>query len=229
MLAVEALAKRFPQARVTIDPNGAWSLTEAIALCKGRAGILAYAEDPCGAEDGYSGREIMAEFRRATGLPTATNMIATDWRQMGHAVALQSVSIPLADPHFWTMAGAVRVAQMCDEWGLTWGSHSNNHFDISLAMFTHVGAAAPGTITALDTHWIWQDGQALTKDPLRVVGGKIRLPDRPGLGIEIDMVSLERAHALYRSHGLGARDDATAMQYLIPGWTFDSKRPCLVR
>lgn len=80
----------------------------------------------------------MAEFRRATGLPTATNMIATDWRQMGHTLSLQSVDIPLADPHFWTMQGSVRVAQMCHEFGLTWGSHSNNHFDISLAMFTHV-------------------------------------------------------------------------------------------
>lgn len=79
----------------------------------------------------------MAEFRRATGLPTATNMIATDWRQMGHTLSLQSVDIPLADPHFWTMQGSVRVAQMCHEFGLTWGSHSNNHFDISLAMFTH--------------------------------------------------------------------------------------------
>ncbi len=227
--AVTALHKRFPDARVTIDPNGAWSLAEAVALCKGQGDVLAYAEDPCGAEAGYSGREIMAEFRRATGLPTATNMIATDWRQMGHAVMLQSVSIPLADPHFWTMAGATRVAQMCDEWGLTWGSHSNNHFDISLAMFTHVGAAAPGTITALDTHWIWQDGQALTREPLRIAGGKIALPERPGLGIEIDDAALERAHALYKQHGLGARDDAMAMQYLIPGWTFDNKKPCLVR
>ncbi len=138
--AVTALAKRFPQARVTLDPNGAWSLEEAIRLCKGKGDVLAYAEDPCGAEQGYSGREVMAEFRRATGLPTATNMIATDWRQMGHAIQLQSVDIPLADPHFWTMQGSVRVAQMCHEWGLTWGSHSNNHFDISLAMFTHVAA-----------------------------------------------------------------------------------------
>src|SRR6202030_366010 len=83
-----ALAKRFPKARVTLDPNGAWSLNEAIALCKHMHGILAYAEDPCGAEDGFSGREIMAEFRRATGLPTATNMIATDWRQLSHALRL---------------------------------------------------------------------------------------------------------------------------------------------
>ncbi|WP_391345549.1 glucarate dehydratase [Azospirillum sp. A23] len=227
--AVTALAKRFPQARVTLDPNGAWSLEEAIRLCKGKGDVLAYAEDPCGAERGYSGREVMAEFRRATGLPTATNMIATDWRQMGHAIQLQSVDIPLADPHFWTMQGSVRVAQMCHEWGLTWGSHSNNHFDISLAMFTHVAAAAPGRITAIDTHWIWQDGQRLTKEPFRIEGGLVAVPQKPGLGVEIDMGELAKAHDLYKRHGLGARDDATAMQYLIPGWTFDNKRPCLVR
>ena len=81
--AVTALAKRFPEARITLDPNGAWSLEEAIQLCKGQNHVLAYAEDPCGAEEGYSSREIMAEFRRATGLPTATNMVATDWRQTG--------------------------------------------------------------------------------------------------------------------------------------------------
>jgi len=226
---VTALAKHFPDARITLDPNGGWSLEAAIRLCTGLGDVLAYAEDPCGAERGYSGREVMAEFRRATGLPTATNMIATDWRQMGHAIQLQSVDIPLADPHFWTLNGAVRVAQMCRDWGLTWGSHSNNHFDISLAMFTHAAAAAPGRVTAIDTHWIWQDGQRLTKEPLKIKGGKVALPEPPGLGIEIDLDQVEKAHELYKAHGLGARDDAVAMQYLIPGWTFDNKRPSLVR
>ncbi|MDB5748867.1 MAG: gudD [Massilia sp.] len=229
MEAIIALHERFPQARVTLDPNGAWSLEEAIRLCRDKHGILAYAEDPCGAENGFSGREVMAEFRRATGLPTATNMIATDWRQMAHSIALQSVDIPLADPHFWTMSGSVRVAQLCQMFGLTWGSHSNNHFDISLAMFTHVGAAAPGKVTAIDTHWIWQDGQRLTKDPLRIEGGMIHVPAKPGLGIELDEDELEKAHQAYRNMGLGARDDAVAMQYLVPGWTYDNKRPCLVR
>ena len=227
--AVTAIARRFPEARVTLDPNGAWSLDEAIRLCTSAKGVLAYAEDPCGAEAGFSGREIMAEFRRATGIPTATNMIATDWRQLAHALRLGAVDIPLADPHFWTMQGATRVAQTCRDNGLTWGSHSNNHFDISLAMFTHVGAAAPGRVTAIDTHWIWQDGQALTKEPLKISGGKITVPDRPGLGIEINRAAIEAAHTLYKQHGLGARDDAAAMQFLIPGWSFDDKRPCLVR
>jgi glucarate dehydratase len=227
--AVTALHERFPDARITLDPNGGWLLKDAIRLMRDMHGVLAYAEDPCGAEEGFSGREVMAEFRRATGLPTATNMIATDWRQLAHALALQAVDIPLADPHFWTMAGSVRVAQTCRDWGLTWGSHSNNHFDVSLAMFTHVGAAAPGNVTAMDTHWIWQDGQRLTKEPLRIVDGHIAVPAKPGLGIELDMAEVEKAHALYRQHGLGARDDALAMQYLVPGWKFDPKRPCLVR
>ncbi|PWC15855.1 glucarate dehydratase [Brenneria roseae subsp. americana] len=228
--AVTALSKRFPQARITLDPNGAWSLNEAIQLGKQLRGVLAYAEDPCGAEQGFSGREVMAEFRRATGLPTATNMIATDWRQMGHTISLQSVDIPLADPHFWTMQGSVRVAQMCHEWGLTWGSHSNNHFDISLAMFTHVAAAAPGKITAIDTHWIWQEGnQRLTKEPLQIVEGMVEVPKKPGLGVELDMDQVMKANELYKSMGLGARNDAMGMQYLIPGWAFDNKRPCLVR
>jgi len=229
MKAIEGLAKRFPKARITLDPNGAWSLKEAIGLCKGRGDILAYAEDPCGAEAGYSGREIMAEFRRATGLPTATNMIATDWRQMVHAVDLGSVDIPLADPHFWTMRGSVRVAQMCADRDLRWGSHSNNHFDVSLAMFTHVAAAAPGNITAIDTHWIWQDGQRLTKEPFQIKGGLVDVPKRGGLGVEIDMAEVEKAHNIYKSLDLGARDDAAAMQFLIPGWKFDPKKPCLVR
>ncbi len=227
--AVTALHQRFPQARVTLDPNGGWLLNDAVRLMRDMRGVVAYAEDPCGAEEGFSGREVMAEFRRETGLPTATNMVATDWRQMVHSLSLQSVDIPLADPHFWTMAGSVRVAQTCRDWGLTWGSHSNNHFDVSLAMFTHVAAAAPGKVTAIDTHWIWQDGQGLTKEPLQIVNGHVEVPKKPGLGVELDMVEVEKAHQLYLQHGLGARDDAVAMQYLIPGWTFNHKLPCMVR
>jgi glucarate dehydratase len=227
--AVTALAGRFPDARITLDPNGGWLLEDAIRLLRGKGDVLAFAEDPVGAEGRFSGRETMAEFKRATGLRTATNMVATDWREMAHAVREGSVDIPLADPHFWTMSGSVRVAQLCHDFGLTWGSHSNNHFDISLAMFTHVGAAAPGQITALDTHWIWQDGQALTTAPLQIRDGQIEVPSAPGLGIALDREALATAHELYLEHGLGNRDDAVAMRYLVEDWAFDPKRPCLVR
>jgi glucarate dehydratase len=96
-------------------------------------------------------------------------------------------------------------------------------------MFTHVAAAVPGKVTAIDTHWIWQDGQFLTQNPLQIRGGFVDVPTAPGLGVTVDRAALQRANALYQQHGLGARDDAVAMQHLIPGWKFDNKRPCMVR
>ncbi|MCO8296340.1 enolase C-terminal domain-like protein [Tetragenococcus halophilus] len=230
MKAILSLKKEFPNARVTLDPNGAWSLEEAVELCQDKHGILTYVEDPCGAEDGFSSREIMSEFVQKTGLPTATNMVATDWRQMRHSVQLGSVTIPLADPHFWTMRGSVRVSQLCRDFGMTWGVHSNNHFDISLAMVAHTAAAAPGKINACDTHYIWQDGQALTQKPYKIENGCIHIAsDSIGLGITPNIEAIEKAHQLYRDNTLGVRDDTKAMQYLIPNWKFDNKKPSLVR
>jgi glucarate dehydratase len=228
--AIRALKEAFPDARITLDPNGGWLLKDAIELCKDMHGILTYCEDPCGAEGVFSGREVMAEFRRATGLPTATNMIATDWREMTHSLALQSVTIPLADPHFWTMSGSVRVGQLCNDVGLTWGCHSNNHFDISLAMVVHTAAAVPGQLNAIDTHWIWQEGvERLTKEPMQIIDGCIEVPKKPGLGIDVDRDRVLAANKLYLENCLGARNDAMGMQYLIKDWKFEPKRPCLVR
>ncbi|WP_447042787.1 enolase C-terminal domain-like protein [Vreelandella sp. H-I2] len=226
---IRALHDAFPEARLTLDPNGAWKLDEAVRVLEPIKHLLSYAEDPCGQEESYSGRETMAEFKRRTGLPTATNMIATDFKQLQYAVQLNSVDIPLADCHFWTMQGAVKVGELCNEWGMTWGSHSNNHFDISLAMMTHVAAACPGEITAIDTHWIWQDGQRITKNPLLIRDGKLKVSTTPGLGVELDEDKLMEAHSLYKSLDTTQRNDAIAMQFLIPGWEFDPKRPALIR
>jgi len=229
MEALRALKKQFPNARINIDPNGAWSLDEAIALCKNMHDVITYVEDPCGPEAGYSGREIMREFKNATQFQVATNMIATDWRQFYHTVSLNACDIILSDPHFWGFDGAVRMSQLLDSWGLTWGVHSNNHFDITLAAFAQVGAAAVGEPAPLDTHWIWQDGQNLLEDAPRIVNGKLQVPEGPGLGVRLNMERVMEANALYNKLPSHDRDDAMAMQYLIPNWKYDHKKPCLVR
>lgn len=224
---MSALAETFPKSGLTIDPNGAWSLKQAVDWLTPLKSILTYAEDPCGMENGFSGREIMAEFRKATGIPTATNMIATNYQELVQAIQLQALDIPLADCHFWTMQGAVRVSALCNLWGLTWGSHSNNHFDVSLAMIAHTAAAAIGNITPIDTHWIWQVGQRITKNPPEIKNGHINISDLPGLGVELDFEKVEEANKLYNQIGAVKRDDSVAMQFLKPGWKFNPKLPCL--
>ncbi len=229
MDTVRALKKAFPEARINIDPNGAWSLAEAVSLCRGMEHILTYIEDPCGPEAGFSGREIMAEFKNAVHIPVATNMIATDWRQFYHSLALKSVDIVLADPHFWGFEGTVKMSQLLHDWGLTWGSHSNNHFDITLTAFAQAGASAAGEPAPLDTHWIWQDGQNLLKDAPVIKDGYLRIPDAPGLGVHPDFDRIAEANRLYNSLPYHDRNDALAMQYLIKDWKYDAKKPCLVR
>ncbi len=224
---IRAMAEELPGAGLTIDPNGAWSLKDAVNWLSPMKSILTYAEDPCGAENGFSGREVMAKFRKASGIPTATNMVATNFTEFIDAIQLQAVDIPLADCHFWTMQGAVSVSALCELWGLTWGSHSNNHFDISLAMMAHTASAAKGKVTPIDTHWIWQTGQRLTKNPFEIKDGYITIPETPGLGIELDFIKVEEANSLYNKVGSIKRDDSIAMQYLKPGWKFNPKRPSL--
>lgn len=230
METVAAIKRRFPEHDVHIDPNGAWSLQQAIDICGKNRWALHYIEDPVSAENGFSSREIHAEFKAATGIPVATNMFAVDFRQLYHSLMERSVDIVLADPHFWTMNGSLRVAQDLNDQGLTWGIHSNNHFDVTLAAFIQCAAAAPGSIAAIDTHYIWQDGQALTIDPPVIQNGLLTVPDRPGLGVTLDQRAVEKAHDLYRKLPPRYRDrnDSYVMQRLIPGWYFDPKRPCLL-
>jgi len=229
METVRALKKAFPEGRINIDPNGAWSLQEAVDLCRDMKNVLTYVEDPCGPESGYSSREIMTEFKNAVQIPVATNMIATDWRQFYHALSHRSVDIVLADPHFWGFEGTIKMSQLLNSWGLTWGSHSNNHFDITLAAFAQVGAAAAGDPAPMDTHWIWQDGQDLLEDAPKIRNGYLEVPDKPGLGVTLNMKRVEEANRLYNTLTSHDRDDAMAMQYLIKDWKYDSKKPCLVR
>lgn len=229
METVHALKYQFLDARINIDPNGAWGLEEAIRLCKPMRNILTYVEDPCGPESGFSGREITAEFKNAVNIPVATNMIATNWRQFYHAATLKAVDIVLADPHFWGLEGSLRMAALLHDWGLVWGSHSNNHFDITLTTFAHVAAAVQGEPAPIDTHWIWQDGQNLLYDTPEIKNGCLSVPKEPGLGVRINMERVMEANYLYNHMSNHDRNDAMPMQYLIPNWKYNPKMPCLVR
>lgn len=97
-------------------------------------------------------------------------------------------------------------------------------------MFTHVDVAVPGNLTAIDTHWIWQeDGACLAKNLLQVIRDKIVMLDTSGLDMESDWEQVCKAHETYKALPGGARNDASPVQYLIPGWTFNRKHPVFDR
>ena len=198
--AVIALADRFPDARITWTPT-VGGIDDAVKTCRELTDVLAYAEDPVGPEGGFSGREVMAEFKRATGLPTATKMIATDWRELGHAIRAGAVDIPLADPHFWTMAGSVRVARL-----RCMGSDVGFAFQQPLRRIA--GDVHPRGRCGARRHHRHRHPLDLAGRPAdhhasryTIVDGYLTVPDKPGLGVELDMEAVSAAHELYRTRG----------------------------
>jgi len=226
--ALAEIRQRQPDSVLAVDPQGAWPLTFAIEALRPQRHNLAYVIDPCAAEQGYSDREILAEFRRATSILTASNLCAGNWRQMAQAHRLGSLDIPMLELHRWGMQAAVRAAHICHEWGLNWGLQETTHFDISLAMLVQTAAASPSATIALGTHWIHQEGiERLTHEPLQIEDGAIRVPEKGGLGVEPDMEQIRKAHDLHKRMGSKIAHQGGVMQFLVSGWSYDPKRPSL--
>jgi glucarate dehydratase len=216
--AALAIKRLFPHARVALAPDGAWPLAQATDACRRASGMLAYVEDPCRGEHGRAGGDVMADFKHATGIPTATGLTSADWQHMAHSYLPGTVEMCVVDPHAWTMQEAVRFAQLCRDWRLTWSLSADRHFDVSLAMSVHAAASAPGNVAAVDTPRIWQEGrERLTREPLQIVGGQIMVPDRPGLGVEPDMDRIMMAHELYERVARHADDDWASMPQAVAG------------
>jgi glucarate dehydratase len=211
--AIQALRAEFPAAPLRLDPNAAWSVPTSIGVAERTAGLLEYLEDPT---EGIPG---MAQVAAATPMPLATNMCVVTQAHLAPAIEQRAVRVVLADHHFWAGAhGCLRLAAVCDAFGLQVSMHSNSHLGISLAAMTHVAAATPGITYACDTHTPWQDGTDVVLEPLPITGGAVAVPDRPGLGVDLDPDALARLHENYLRCGITRRDDIGYRRQVEPGF-----------
>lgn len=211
--SVRQLHEAFPDHPLRIDPNAAWTPATSLHVARSLEGLLEYLEDPT------PGMEGMADVARQVDVPLATNMVVTSLAHLPEAVRLGAVQVILADHHYW---GGLRATQtlgaICATWGLGLSMHSNSHLGISLAAMSHVAATIPNLTYACDTHYPWQEEDVLEGGRLTIERGAVRVSDRPGLGIELDRVALERLHRQYVECGIRERDDVGEMRKYDPGW-----------
>jgi glucarate dehydratase len=211
--AIEALRIALPDHPLRLDPNANWSVATSHRVAGRLAGMLEYLEDPTA---GIAG---MADVAAGTDLPLATNMCVTAFADIPAAVAQRAVRVVLADHHFWGgLRASLRLAGICQTFGLGLSMHSNTHLGISLAAMTHLAAATPNLTYACDTHSIWQIEDVIADD-LTIRDGAVTVPDGPGLGVELDPDALEHLHRQYLDCGIRRRDDVAAMRVVRPGWT----------
>ncbi|MFD4571116.1 glucarate dehydratase family protein [Streptomyces sp. NPDC058417] len=213
--AVRALAGAFPGRPLRLDPNGAWSVETSVAVARELGDVLEYLEDPA------LGTPAMAEVAERTGVPLATNMCVTTFQEVPEAFTTGAVQVVLSDHHYWGgLRNTLRLAALCRTFGVAISMHSNTHLGISLTAMTHVAATVPGLRHACDTHYPWQTEDVLTAR-VPIEGGRVTVPDAPGLGVTLDPERLARLHRRWLDDDgtLRDRDDAAAMRATDPAWT----------
>jgi glucarate dehydratase len=223
--SIRALRRDFgPEIPLRIDPNCAWSVNTSLHVGKSLQEELSgagYLEDPCPGLDGMAAvRKQLLESGVETQL--ASNVAVTEFADVPRARDLQSVQIVLSDPHYW---GGLRQVQslshLCSVLGMGLSMHSNSHLGVSLMAMTHVAAACPNLTFACDTHYPWQ-----TERDEVVAGGRIpfnrgcvSIPDKPGLGVELDYDQLARGRERYEKIPFRRRDDEAEMRkHIDPNW-----------
>jgi glucarate dehydratase len=215
---LDALASKLgPGALLRIDPNGRWKVETAIRIGKNLKGLpLEYYEDP------VNGQAAMAEVRKATGLKMSTNMCVTRFEHMPEAFDVHPIDVLLSDLHYFGgFAGCLALGPICDAAGWAISQHSNNHAGLTMAAMIHLGATLPQLTLASDTHYPWlvDDADIIEGPNLSIAGGKMNVPQGPGLGVALDRDKLARAHEVYTKCGMRERDDARLMRRLDPSWT----------
>lgn len=216
---IRALAAEFPDHPLRIDPNGAWTPETGIHVAEELDGVLEYLEDPT------PGIEGMAKVARQAGMPLATNMCVIRFADVEPAFRQRAVGVVLSDHHFW---GGLRDTQAlsitCEAFGVGLSMHSNSHLGISLAAMVHVAAATPHLTYACDTHWPWKTEDVIVPGALEFRDGAVAVPDRPGLGVELDRDALARAHENYVRCGQTKRDDVTYMRRFVASFEPNTAR-----
>jgi glucarate dehydratase len=218
--AIIALRKAFgPDVPLRIDPNGVWTVETAIRYGRELEPYLEYLEDP------VRGQKDMASVRKALRIPLATNMCTTSFACLAGSREHGSEDIILSDHHFWGgLAASMELARICKGMGRQLSMHSNSHLGISLAAMVHLGAALPEFSHALDTHYPWQSDEIILGGRLPFEEGAVRVPQGPGLGVELDRAALARLHDNFLACGLVARDDLVEMRKVVPDWEFREVR-----
>jgi len=216
--AVRALRDAFPDHPLRLDPNAAWTPETSLAVARDLAGVLEYLEDPTPGIDG------MALVARDAPMPLATNMCVVAFTDLPLAIRGNAVQVILSDHHYWGgLHRSKLLAGICDTFGIGLSMHSNSHLGISLAAMVQLAAAVPNLSYACDTHWPWKTEDIVVGEPFTFSHGALRVPDRPGLGVELDREAVGRLHEQYLACGLRNRDDTGYMQRIVPG--YERKQP----
>jgi len=199
---MEALAEAFPGDTLRLDPNGVWSVEEAIRVGRAIEHLPNdYFEDPTWGLDG------MRRVRDRTAIPTATNQVVVNFEQLVQSIRQDIVDVILLDTTFWGgLRQAYKAGTVLETFQFSAAVHSSGELGIQLASMLHLGAALPNLNFAADAHYHHLTDDIIEGGLMRYENGAIAVPKGAGLGVEVNRDKLAEYAAHYKSFGGYAYD-----------------------
>ena len=206
-----------------IDPNSAWTVETSIKVGRDLKEDLSggYLEDPAMGIDGMAAVRagLLAED---IDTPLASNVALTSFAHIPESVKKDAVQVILCDHHYWGgMRQVQHLGKICQVFGIGLSMHSNSHLGVSLMAMTHVAAATKHLTYACDTHYPWQSekDEIVADGRIPIVDGCVKIPDKPGLGVDLDYDQIARGKALFEKVPYRKRDDQAEMRkHIDPNW-----------
>ena len=195
--AMHALGHAFPQASLRLDPNGIWSVEEAIRVAQAIEPLRNdYFEDPCW------GLEGMRRVRERIRIPTATNQVVINFEQLSQCLIQRAVDVILLDTTFWGgLRQAHKAGGICEIFQEGVAVHSSGELGIQLATMLHLGATLPNLTFAADAHYHHLSDDIIQGGLMKYQDGGMAVPTLPGLGVELDENKLRQYSELYKELG----------------------------
>jgi glucarate dehydratase len=186
-----------PDTRLRIDPNALWTFETALQTCKRlEPYALEFIEDP------VWGIDAMARLRRDISTPLSTNMCVVSFEDLPLGIQNHAVDVILGDPHKWGgILATKKLAAVCETFSIGMSMHSGAELGISTAVNVHLAASTPQIYLAIDTHYDQTEDDVIAGGKLRFENGSIRVPDAPGIGVELDRDKLKEYSESYAKGG----------------------------
>jgi glucarate dehydratase len=197
--------------RVRFDPNGVFSAEQAVRFGRAIEDLNNdYYEDP------VFGINALRRVRDMVRIPTATNTVVVGFEQLSANILDRAVDVILLDTTFWGgIRQCVKAAGVCETFQFGVAVHSSGELGIQLATMLHLGAVIPNLSFAADAHYHQLTDDIIVGGKMKYENGSMKVPDGPGLGVQLDRDKLGKYAELYKKLGGYPYDQDP----LRPGWT----------
>jgi L-alanine-DL-glutamate epimerase-like enolase superfamily enzyme len=204
-----------PDVEIRVDANQSWMPGEAIRVINKMAKYdLQYVEQPVSMHN----LDAMVRVRESVSVPIASHESSWTFYRVLDLVKANAADVIYVDPRFDAgFAGARKTAAIAEAASIPLVAHGYQQLGVSTAAIMHLIAACPGFIYANQGGYPGLADDILKGGKMKFTGECLRLPDAPGIGVELDPDKVAQYAAYYDRNikGRHVETESRTLEYML--------------